>query len=59
MLCIQVLDNGKVCEYGVPYELMGNPKSLLLKLVESTGPLAAEKLKNIAAAAYCDFTHAY
>ena len=49
---VQVLDKGKVCEYGVPYELMDNPKSLLLKLVESTGPLAAEKLKNIAAAAY-------
>ena len=37
-----------MCEYGVPCELMGNPKSLLLKLVESTGPLTAERLKNIA-----------
>ena len=52
--CVQVLDKGEVCEYGVPHELMCNPESVLLQLVDSTGPIAAENLKNIAAAAHCD-----
>ena len=45
-----------MCEYGAPYELMCDPESVLLQLVESTGPLAAENLKNIAAAAHCERT---
>ena len=49
---MQVLDKGEVCEYGVPYELMCNPDSMLLKLVESTGPTSADELKSIAVAPY-------
>ena len=45
-----------MCEYGAPYELMCNPESVLLQLVDSTGPLAAENLKNIAVVAHCERT---
>ena len=50
--CAQVLRAGVLCEYGEPYELLCNPNSYLLRLVEHTGAVAAQKLKNMARSAY-------
>ena len=50
--CAQVLRAGELCEYGEPYELLCNPNSYLLRLVEHTGAVAAQKLKNMARSAY-------
>ena len=51
-ICVQVLRAGVLCEYGQPYELLSNAESRLLQLVEHTGPIAAQKLKNMAYTAY-------
>ena len=50
--CVQVLRAGELCEYGEPYQLMSQPKSYLLRLVDHTGPVAAQKLKNMAYTAH-------
>ena len=39
-------------EYGEPYELMCNADSLLLQLVDKTGLVESERLKQIAVAPY-------
>ena len=52
MCCVQVLRAGELCEYGEPYQLMSQPKSYLLRLVDHTGPVAAQKLKNMAYTAH-------
>ena len=49
---MQVLKEGQICDYGKPYELLSNPDSQLLRLVEHTGPVAAQKLKSLAYTAY-------
>ncbi len=48
VLTLQVLRNGELLEYGEPYDLLCNPDSYLLRLVDQTGPTSAEKLKMIA-----------
>ena len=48
----QVLRAGELCEFGEAHELLDNPNSYLLRLVEHTGPVAATKLKNMALSAY-------
>ena len=45
---IKVLKAGEILEYDRPRLLLSNPESYLLKLVNQTGPLAAEKLKAMA-----------
>ena len=45
---IKVLKAGEILEYDRPHLLLSNPESYLLKLVDQTGPLAAEKLKAMA-----------
>ena len=49
---MQVLDKGEMREYGEPYELMCNADSLLLQLVDKTGLVESERLKQIAVAPY-------
>lgn len=49
---IMVLRAGELCEFGEAHELLDNPNSYLLRLVEHTGPVAATKLKNMALSAY-------
>ena len=44
----QVLRAGELCEYGEPYELLCNSNSYLLRLVERTGAVAAQRLMNMA-----------
>ena len=44
--------NGKLIEYGEPHELLCDSESYLLKLVEQTGQVAAEKLKNMSLNVY-------
>jgi len=41
-----------LCEFGEAHELLDDPNSYLLRLVEHTGPIAAAKLKNMALIAY-------
>ena len=41
-----------MCEYGVPYYLLDNPNSHLLKLINKTGPVAASKLKSMIVSAH-------
>ena len=48
----KVLDKGVIVEYDVPYELLCNDDSHLLKLVEHTGPASADKLRKIAVYPY-------
>ena len=48
----QVLRAGEMCEYGEPHQLLCDPNSYLLRLVEHTGPVAAERLKDIAQTAH-------
>ena len=48
----QVLQAGEMREYGEPHQLLCDPNSYLLRLVEHTGPVAAEKLKNMAQTAH-------
>ena len=43
---------GEVCEFDEPHMLLGVPSSYLLRLVEHTGPVVAEKLKAMALASY-------
>ena len=52
--CAQVLRAGELCEYGEPYELLSDPNSYLLRLVEHTGPAAAERLINMAHSAHAE-----
>ena len=49
---MQVLRGGEMHEYGEPHQLLCNPNSYLLRLVEHTGPVAAERLKNMAQTAH-------
>ena len=51
-VCVQVLRSGQLCEYGDPHELLCDPDSYLRRLVEHTGPLAAQKLINMARTAH-------
>ena len=48
ILCVQVLRTGELREYGEPYKLLSDPNSYLLRLVDHTGPVAAQNLKNMA-----------
>ena len=49
---VQVLRAGVLCEYGQPYKLLSDQHSRLLHLVEHTGAVASQKLKNMAYTAY-------
>lgn len=51
-LHLQVMDGGNVAEFGVPHDLLQNPASHLLSLVEATGPASAAHLKAVARAAW-------
>ena len=42
------MSNGRVKEFASPYRLLQNPDSQLFKMVEKTGPEAAEKLHDMA-----------
>ena len=48
----QILQAGEMREYGEPYQLLCDPNSYLLRLVEHTGPVAAGKLKDMAQTAH-------
>ena len=39
-------------EYGDPHQLLCDPNSYLLRLVDHTGPVAAERLKNMVQTAH-------
>ena len=43
-----MLDNGELCEYGEPHDLLRNDDSMLLKLVDKTGLAESQRLKKIA-----------
>ncbi|XP_019856381.1 PREDICTED: multidrug resistance-associated protein 4-like isoform X2 [Amphimedon queenslandica] len=45
---IMVLDKGVLVEYDEPYLLLSRPSSYLGQLVDQTGPINANKLRNIA-----------
>ena len=47
-----MLRAGELCEYGEPYQLLSDPNSYLLRLVDHTGAVAAQKLKNMAYTAH-------
>ena len=42
------MSNGQVKEFASPYRLLQNPESQLSKMVEKTGPEAAQKLRQMA-----------
>ena len=42
------MSNGRVKEFASPYRLLQNPDPQLFKMVEKTGPEAAEKLHDMA-----------
>ena len=48
----QVLQAGEMREYGEPHQLLCDQNSYLSMLVEHTGPVAAERLKNMAKTAH-------
>jgi hypothetical protein len=52
VLSVQVMDSGQVAEFGVPHELLQNPRSALLSLVEATGPASATYLRQVAQQAF-------
>ena len=46
---LQVLSSGKVIEFDTPFNLPQKQKSMFHSMVEKTGPVESERLKEIAA----------
>ena len=49
---MQVLDAGRLVEFGPPHELLQNPASYFCQLVDQSTPQAAARLRELAAEAY-------
>ena len=55
---LQVMDAGKIKEFGHAHILLQDPSSLLSRMVEKTGPAASRRLQQMAMDAYVNHRRA-